>query len=110
MRSVIKSRHLSKIIVALALLVCFVLSSLLLEAFVLTYADHAHDHVGIGETCATCAQIQAALDILSKQLGAMAAGIPPAFACLAAARTALCSVAPLFALLTLVDLKIRMNK
>ena len=57
-----------KRIAALILLICFLIISVFSSAFVLTHADHVHEHNGIGEACSTCLQIQGAENIL-KYLG-----------------------------------------
>lgn len=57
-----------KIIITLAFLICFIIVSLLSEAFILTHSNHAHDRNGSHGACATCDQIQNAENLL-KQLG-----------------------------------------
>jgi hypothetical protein len=49
---------------AFALLIVFVLVMLLSAAFILTHSDHEHDHNGSGGTCATCAQLHIAQNLL----------------------------------------------
>ena len=63
-----KRKQTAKRTIALAFLICFILVSLLSEAFIITHANHEHDHDGAGGTCSTCAHIQSAENLL-KQLG-----------------------------------------
>ena len=49
---------------ALALLIAFALMILLPTAFIFTHADHEHDHNGPEGTCATCAQLHIAQNLL----------------------------------------------
>lgn len=94
--------------VALTVLICFIVVSLLSGAFILTHADHEHDHNGVSGTCATCAQIQSAENLL-KQLGTAvinaASVLAGLFASIAIIRSAFSNAT----LLTPVTLKIRMN-
>ena len=53
-------------IIALAFLVCFLVVSVLSSAFILTHTDHQHDHNGTNGSCATCAQLQSAENVLKQ--------------------------------------------
>ena len=55
-----------KKIVALAFLICFITVFLLSEAYILTNANHEHNHSGIDGNCAICVQIQNIENILKK--------------------------------------------
>lgn len=55
-------------IIALAVLTCFLLVSVLSTAFISAHTDHEHDHGGANESCVTCVRIESAKKIL-KQLG-----------------------------------------
>lgn len=48
----------------LLLIITFVLVILLSTAFIFTHADHEHDHNGSEGTCATCAQLYTAQNLL----------------------------------------------
>ena len=63
-----KNRQSPKRLVALGILLCLVMVSLLSETFILTHANHKHDHFGVGGECAVCAQVQSAENQL-KQFG-----------------------------------------
>jgi len=97
-----------KKMLALVFLVCFIAAYSLPFVFILTHLDHSHDHNGIDESCATCAQIQYAENIL-KQLST--ASISTLFALLGAFTSiAIIKAAIAFNLTTtLITLKIRMN-
>ena len=58
--------------VAFVLLFCIVIFLLLSEAYVFSYANHKHNHYGIGGTCTLCALFHSAEHLL-KQLGINAA-------------------------------------
>lgn len=94
--------------IALAIFVCIVATSLLSGAFILTHADHEHDHNGPGDTCATCAQLAAAENIL-KQLSAALAVASVAITGTFALVSHLCGAAPRLTSYTLVGLKVRLN-
>ena len=101
------SRPNAKRMTAFAFLLCFVIISLLSEAFVLTHANHQHDHYGAGGECAVCAQIQS-IENQRRQLGAAAGNISTAWAGLFAAVIFLCFVFG-FQFQTPVHLKTRLN-
>ena len=63
--------------IAVAFLVCFFAGLLLSQAFLITHAEHTHDHNGDGGGCATCAQLHSAENV-RKQLG-MAVGVAAVF-------------------------------
>ncbi|MDR2515550.1 MAG: hypothetical protein LBD02_10175 [Christensenellaceae bacterium] len=94
--------------IALAIFVCIVTTSLLSSASILTHADHEHDHNGPNNTCATCAQIAAAENILkrlSTALAVAAIAIVDTFALIAQLR----ADSPQQVFTTLVGLKVRLN-
>ena len=62
-------------IIALAFLVCFLIVSVLSSAFIFTHAEHAHDHNGVDGSCATCAQLQSAENILKQLCTALAGAL-----------------------------------
>ena len=55
-----------KRIIALAFLVCFLAAVILSTAFILTHADHEHDHNGAKGSCTICAQIQSAENLIKQ--------------------------------------------
>ena len=101
------SRKSTKRMIALAVLLCFVMVALISEAFVLTHANHEHDHFGAGGSCAVCAQIQN-IENQRKRLGTAAAGVSAVWLGLFAAIALLCCVSP-SQFLTPVLLKTRLN-
>ncbi|MCL1952439.1 MAG: hypothetical protein FWF60_06385, partial [Oscillospiraceae bacterium] len=92
---------------ALAFLLCFLLSVVLAEAFVLAHASHKHDHAGPGGGCAVCAQLQS-IGSLRRQGGTAAARAPMVWVGLFAVLALLCCAAGL-PIQTPVALKIRLN-
>jgi len=95
-------------IIALIFLVCFLVVSILSSAFILTHADHEHDHNGVSGSCATCAQLQSAENIL-KQFSTALLGVLFSIAGLYAAIVILKAIAVHVSLSTPVALKIKMN-
>ena len=97
-----------KRLIVLVVLLCFIVVSILSEVFILTHADHEHDHDGAHGSCAVCAQIQSAESLL-KRLGTFAISAVFLFggllAAIAVMRSAFCAII----LLSPVALKIRMN-
>ena len=107
-KSNINVRQTKKRAIAMSFLICFIVISLLSEAFILTHADHVHDHNGAGGACTTCAQIQNTDNIL-RQLGtAVISGfiVLAGLYAVAAIGKGVCSN---IAVLTPVASKIRMN-
>lgn len=97
-----------KRLIALALLLCFIVVSMLSQAFILAHAGHTHDNNGGGGVCTTCTQIQNAENLL-KQLGTAVVSAAAAFAGMFAAVAMIRSASYNITLLTPVTLKIRMN-
>ena len=95
-------------IITLAFLVCFVMVSLLSEAFIFSHLHHEHDHNGVGGNCATCAQIHSTENTL-KQLIATIGGASFSISGLFAFMSVLCVGMFLLDSQTLVKLKIQMN-
>ena len=101
------NRQKAKRITALAFLLCFLMVALLSEAFILTHANHQHDHLGAGGGCAVCAQIQS-IENQRKQCSVASAGVSLAWIGLFAAFVFLCFILG-FHLQTPVRLKTRLN-
>lgn len=104
----LNNKQSKKRLVVLAFLLCFIVVSMLSQAFILTHADHAHDNNGVGGGCATCAQIQSAENLL-KQLGTAVINAAAAFTGLFTVIAIIQSAFSDITLLTPVTLKIRMN-
>lgn len=103
----VSNRQKAQRITAFMFSLCFVMAALLSEAFVLTHADHHHDHSGTSGECAVCAQIQN-IENQRRQYGAAAGSLPMAWFALFAA-IALPCCASFSCLQTPVRLKIRLN-
>jgi len=101
------NRQQAKRVAALALLLCFLMVALLSGAFILTHANHQHDHLGVGGECAVCAQIHS-LENQLKQFGAASGGVSFGLAGLFAVTALLCCVS-VTQYATPVRLKIRLN-
>ena len=71
MRGVVKHKK----IIALSLLICVVMLSLLSEAFIGTYEGHEHDFNGVGGSCAVCSLVNNAENLL-KNIGMAVSFIP----------------------------------
>ena len=95
-------------IIAFAFLACFLVIFILSSAFILTHVDHEHDHNGVNGSCATCAQILSAENIL-KQFSTALLGVLFAIAELYAAIGILKAIAVYASLSTPITLKIKMN-
>lgn len=95
-------------IIALVFLACFLIVSILSSAFILTHADHEHDHNGVDGSCATCAQLQSAENSL-KQFSTALTGALFATAGLYAAIGMFKAITIQISFSTPVTLKIRMN-
>jgi heme/copper-type cytochrome/quinol oxidase subunit 4 len=59
-------------LLALVFCILFVALSLFAEIYILTHANHQHDHLGENGSCATCTQLTAAASLLT-QVSAAAA-------------------------------------
>ncbi len=94
----------------MALVVCvlFIAVMLVSSAYILTHANHIHDHDGPGGSCATCIHLQAAENIL-KQLSTAVVAAAIAFGGVLGIFSFLKAITPLFVSLTLVTLKVRLN-
>ncbi|MDR1892839.1 MAG: hypothetical protein LBQ48_07520 [Oscillospiraceae bacterium] len=46
--------------------VLFIAVSLFSEIYIITHANHEHDHIGANGACATCAQITATANLLNQ--------------------------------------------
>jgi hypothetical protein len=94
----------------IALLVCiiFIAASLLSAAFILTHANHAHDHAGPDGSCATCAHVMAAGNLL-RTVGIAVAMAALSFGTHYAVSSALKHIASESVLPTLVSLKVQLN-
>ena len=90
------------------LLICFILISLLSEVFLLSNANHEHDHHGADGGCATCAHILSAEHQL-RQITAAVIRTAYAIVALFTAVARLSIISTLFGYYTLIDLKTRMD-
>ncbi|SHJ41159.1 hypothetical protein SAMN02745176_03490 [Lutispora thermophila DSM 19022] len=52
--------------IALAICVCFIVTSFLSTAFILTHSNHQHDHEGPNGTCAMCIHLTIAKNLLKQ--------------------------------------------
>ena len=95
-------------LLALALLLCFVFLALFSEAFVLSHADHAHDHSGMDGSCMICVHLRHVENLL-RQLTMSVAAAFFGFVRQIAAVAVLSSAAWAFGLFTPVALKTRLN-
>ena len=93
---------------ALAACVLFIAAMLLSSSYIITHANHAHDHDGPSGGCATCMHMQAAENLL-KRLSASIVTVAVVFGGLSALLFFLKTCAPRFGFLTLVILKVRLN-
>ena len=100
--------RLSVRLTAMAVCALFVLALLLASAFVLTHANHDHDHNGEDGGCAACAQIAVAADFLSRG-GAAAVVVAGVIGGLSGAYALIKIAAPRYVGFTLISLKIRLN-
>ena len=97
-----------KRILALTFLVCFLIVSIITNAFTITHADHDHDRNGIEGSCATCAQLFGVEKILKQFNAALAVALFAAtgmFVAIAAVKI----IASRVSFSTLFSLKIRLN-
>ena len=95
-------------LMTLAACVLFTAAMFLSSFYILTHADHTHDHDGLGGGCATCIRIQAAESLL-KQLSTAVVTVAVIFGGLFGIFFSLKTCASLSGFLTLVTLKIRLN-
>ena len=93
---------------ALTFIVCFLIVSIVTNAFTITHADHEHDRNGIEGSCATCAQLFSADNIL-KQFSVAVVGTFFAMAGIFVAIAAVKAIASQISLSTLILLKTRLN-
>lgn len=104
----LNKKQTKKQIIAIAFLACFIIVSLLAEAFVLTHENHTHDNNGVGGRCATCAQIQN-VETLLKQLGTAVVALSFSLAGQLAVSTIIGTICFDIVIPTPITLKIRMN-
>ncbi|MDR3288044.1 MAG: hypothetical protein LBT22_01300 [Peptococcaceae bacterium] len=95
-------------LIAMLLCVCFIAALLLSALFILTHAQHEHDHDGADGSCATCAHMTA-LGNLLKQLSTPVVTATTAMGALFAIRFSLKPRHRRFVFSTLVILKVRLN-
>jgi len=98
----------TKKIMILILLVSFIMLSLFSETFLLSHAEHEHDHNGISGSCTICVQLHHA-ENLRKQLYVAVAITTIGFISLLITITYLGSISSVLGLYTPVKLKIRLN-
>jgi hypothetical protein len=89
-------------------LLCLVAVLLISITYIITHADHEHDHNGIDGDCEVCAKIQTTENLL-KSIKMTARGSASLFILLFAATAILFSVSCSIENTTLVGLKIRNN-
>lgn len=94
--------------IALILCVCFLVVSFLSTAFILTHANHEHDHDGPNGSCATCIHLATA-ENLFKQLSSAIVAAVFAFALSSFISFCLKPFAPCVGSSTLITLKVRLN-
>jgi len=94
--------------VLLVFFVCFIMLSLLSEAFILTHADHEHDHNGIGSSCTLCVQFHN-IESLLKQFAMAVAVARYGFIGLLTVIAILRSISPLYGISTSIELKTQLN-
>jgi hypothetical protein len=97
-----------KRLLALTVCVLFIAVSILSGAVILIHANHIHDYDGPHGSCAACAHLATAGNLL-KSLAAVIAGAALAFPGLFAILSVLKPVDPDMGFCTLVRLKIRLN-
>jgi len=104
----VPDRHMKKRLIALAVLLCFLVVSLLSGMFIFTHTDHEHDHNGVHGSCAVCEQINN-FENLRKQLSMAASGTSFALLSLFAVVSTIQCIDSRIESSSLVALKIRMN-
>jgi hypothetical protein len=95
-------------LVALAICALFIAAMLLSSAYILTHANHIHDHDGLDGGCATCMHIQSAENLL-KQLSTAVVSVAAAFAGVLGVLFSLRNTKAGDCSFTLVTLKVRLN-
>lgn len=95
-------------IIAVAFCICFIVASLSATVFILTHANHKHDHNGPSGSCATCSHMIAAENLL-KQLTPAVTAAALASGILFAVLSILPPVSFYISFYTLVNLKVRLN-
>lgn len=108
MRSERGAKRSAVLLIALALCVLFISASLLSSIHIFTHLNHEHDHNGPGGSCATCAHIITAGNLL-KQISTTMAGIIIAIGGRFAFLSLLKPVFLNIGLSTPVNLKVRLN-
>ena len=94
--------------IALIICVYFIVTFFLSAAFVLTHANHEHDHEGPNGTCATCIHLAAVENSLKQLSTAIVASVLAFVLCISISFCFNLS-APYVVLFTLVTLKVRLN-
>lgn len=94
--------------IALMICICVMAASFLSAAFILTHANHEHDHEGPNGTCATCIHLAVAENSL-KLLSAAIVSRVFSFVICSSVSFCLKPFAPCIDLFTLVSLKVRLN-
>ena len=94
--------------VALALCVIFLAASLLSVSFISAHTLHRHDNNGFGGSCAICAHLSAAENLM-KHITAMLLALPVLCGCLLSAHAILYSFAYPTGSLSFVSQKIKLN-
>jgi hypothetical protein len=95
-------------LIAVLLCLCFLATLVLSAAFIVTHANHEHDHNGAGGDCATCAHISAAGNLLKTDSAAVAL-LTVTFGAGFTARLILPAARLAIADSTLISLKVRLN-
>jgi uncharacterized protein Veg len=93
---------------ALVFCVLFMVAFIFSSIFIFTYQDHEHDHNGPDGSCATCAHLMAAKNLI-KSFSAALVGATLVFGCLAAILFALRPIDLRARINTLIRLKVRLN-
>jgi hypothetical protein len=104
-----KSKQTKRRVIALVFVLCFIVLSLLSEAYILTHADagHQHDHNGAGGACTVCVTIHNAENLLKLTAAVLCAAF--LLVNLTVATSVLCTAFTRFGLQSPVKMKIRMN-
>jgi len=100
--------HTQKRFIAIAILLCFFIVFFISEAYILTHAEHEHDHDGIDGNCAVCAYIQNAENFL-RLIKSAVKNISLIVVGLFLSASSLYSVFRFAKFLTPIKLKVRMN-
>lgn len=94
--------------IALIICVCFIVTSILSVVFILTHANHQHDHEGPNGTCATCDHLAATTNLLKQLSIAIVTSVFPSVLYLFISYCLKPST-PYVGLFTLVSLKVRLD-